>query len=145
MNFTESVTDGFMRYYDFSGRSSRSAYWWWQTFGFLGAATLAIIDHVLGLRLGFQTVFQVVMIIPGIAVQVRRLHDIGRSAWWTLLIFAVLLAGIIGSRFLAANHFFGFAMMFISVIGIIASWILILVWDCTASQPHTNRFGHEPA
>ena len=67
------------QYTDFEGRSSREQYWmffmWWIVVVF----SLTIVSFgVLGLLAG------VLLFIPGLAIQVRRLHDIDMSGWWLL-------------------------------------------------------------
>ena len=64
---------------------------------------------------GFLTVFSLGILVPQIAVSVRRLHDIGKSGWFYLI-------GLI------------------PVIG----WIFVLVWFCTDSQPGDNQYGPNP-
>jgi uncharacterized membrane protein YhaH (DUF805 family) len=76
----ESISDGFKRYAEFSGVSSRSQYWY-----FILGTTVAsfIIEAVLGGSAG--TVFTLATIIPTIAVAVRRMHDVGKSGWFILV------------------------------------------------------------
>ncbi len=82
VSFTKAVSDGFSRYATFSGRASRSAYWWWQLLlGLLvvGYVLLAIVSEVLG-----GIAFLVILLgtfVPSVAVTVRRLHDMNVSAW----------------------------------------------------------------
>jgi uncharacterized membrane protein YhaH (DUF805 family) len=68
-----AIALGFQRYFDFSGRSSRSEYWWWFLFSFI-AGLIPFVGWVL--------------LIPNIAIGVRRLHDINKTGWWIL--FALL-------------------------------------------------------
>ena len=51
MTFVEAVKDGFGKYATFSGRSSRSAYWYWALFGFLAGVVATIIDLAIGTRI----------------------------------------------------------------------------------------------
>ena len=81
------------QYLDFSGRAQRMEFWMFVLFNFLISLGLAIIDYVIGL--GFlQPLYGLAVLIPAIAVSVRRLHDTGRSGWW-LLIGLIPLIGII--------------------------------------------------
>jgi uncharacterized membrane protein YhaH (DUF805 family) len=76
------------KYKDFTGRASRKEFWMFVLFNFL-------ISFALGLVVGFamgvdamriaQNLYTVIILVPGIAVGIRRMHDIGRSGWWILL------------------------------------------------------------
>ena len=77
------------RYAEFSGRSRRSEYWYFLLFVILISIAAAIVDGILASVIGFggllSIVFGLGIIIPSLAVSVRRLHDTGRSGWWLLL------------------------------------------------------------
>ena len=92
---------GFQRYFDFSGRSSRSEYWWWILFSFIA---------------GLIPFVGLVLLIPNIAIGVRRLHDINKTGWWIL--FAVLF----------------FWLLFIPV-------LLLLYWATRPSDQRDNKYG----
>ena len=91
ISFTGAVKLGFQRYFDFSGRSTRAEYWWWVLFTFLAAIVLTIVDNILGTNSedgggGLITgLWGLATFIPGLAVTIRRLHDINKSGWWILL------------------------------------------------------------
>jgi uncharacterized membrane protein YhaH (DUF805 family) len=76
----ESISDGFKRYAEFSGVSSRSQYWYF----ILGTSVASII---IGWILGDfgSNLFTLATIIPTIAVAVRRMHDVGKSGWFILV------------------------------------------------------------
>jgi len=76
----ESITDGFKRYADFSGVSSRSQYWYF----ILGTSVASLIIQALLGDFG-GNVFTLVTILPTIAVAVRRMHDVGKSGWFILV------------------------------------------------------------
>ena len=94
MGFTEAVSSGFRKYTDFKGRSRRSEFWYWTLFSYLGLLAATIVDAV---TTGFllQLVFGLATFLPGLAVAVRRLHDIDKSGWWVLLVFAIVIGLII--------------------------------------------------
>ena len=85
ISFTGAVKLGFQRYFDFSGRSTRAEYWWWVLFGFLAAVVLTIVDNIMGTNGVLAGLWGLATLIPGLAVTVRRLHDINKSGWWLLL------------------------------------------------------------
>ena len=84
VGIVESISLGFKNYVKFNGRSTRAEYWWFVLFLFIGEVVLGTIDIFLGTG-ALQTLFNLVTLIPGLALDARRLHDIGRSGWWQLL------------------------------------------------------------
>lgn len=110
--------DALLRYFEFSGRTSRAQYWLYQlvsvllvvggvAYEYYSTGQLPHRDNLSPL-MTFLALFH---IIPSITVTVRRLHDIGRSGWWYLLNLV---------------PFGGF-------------WVL--VWVCSASEPGSNDYG----
>ena len=87
--FFEALKLYFIRYADFSGRSRRSEYWWASLgIGILGA----IVTGILG---DLSFIWSLAILIPGLAICVRRLHDIGKSGWWYLIGLIPLVGTII--------------------------------------------------
>ena len=114
MGFGEAISSGFRNYVNFSDRASRSEYWYWALFATLLTLPARIIDMVIVAGGGFSPVGAIValaIILPGIAVSVRRLHDLDRTGWWLLL----CLTGV--------------------------GAIVLLVWDCMKGSDGPNRFG----
>jgi uncharacterized membrane protein YhaH (DUF805 family) len=117
MNFGQAITSGFRNYVNFSTRAPRSEYWFWVLFVFIVAIIAATIDTfafdmpsggpVYGLT-------SLALFLPGLAVSIRRLHDIDRTGWWLL----IALTGV--------------------------GLILLFVWACFAGTPGPNRFGPDP-
>jgi uncharacterized membrane protein YhaH (DUF805 family) len=114
LDFIEAIRSGFRNYATFSGRAPRSEFWYWTLFGILASAAAGIIDGALFPIGLFAPLVSLLLFLPGLAVSVRRLHDLDRSGWWLLLI----LTGI----------------------GI----ILLLIWDCMRGTSGPNRFGPDP-
>jgi uncharacterized membrane protein YhaH (DUF805 family) len=91
MTAPDAIRSVLSNYATFSGRAPRSEYWWWILFILILSALTAGIDGVL---FGFgpeamQPVSLIVtlgLILPSIAVGVRRLHDTGKSGWWYLIV-----------------------------------------------------------
>lgn len=79
MTFTESVRTCFVKYADFSGRASRSEFWWWALFTLVASVALAVISQTLSLA------FTLATLLPYLAVTSRRLHDTDRSGWAQLI------------------------------------------------------------
>lgn len=88
-------------YANFSGRAHRKEYWMFVLFNVIFAVLAVILDNVLGLAIrdvGYgpiYIIYTLAVLIPGIAVFVRRLHDIGKSGWYFLLGFIPCVGGII--------------------------------------------------
>ena len=103
MGFSQAVKSVFSNYANFSGRARRSEYWYFVLFSLI-ISLIPIVNLIVGL----------ISIIPGIAVCVRRLHDIGKSGWWLLLCLIPIVN------------------------------LILLVWYCTDSQPGENQWGANP-
>ncbi|HKK77233.1 MAG TPA: DUF805 domain-containing protein [Saprospiraceae bacterium] len=77
-------------YSDFSGRARRSEFWYFVLFNFLISLGLGAIDAILGLEMGGNVgilglLYSLFVLIPSLAVAVRRLHDTDRTGWWILI------------------------------------------------------------
>ena len=109
------------QYADFDGRARRREYWMYLLFNFIFAMLALTIDNVLGLTLGglpygvFYFCYAAAVLLPGIAVAVRRLHDVGKSGWMIL----IALIPIVG-----------------------AIWLLVLM--LTDGDQGENEYGHNP-
>ena len=79
MTFQESIKICFSKYADFSGRASRSEYWWFFLFIILVGAIISTLSNKLG------GVFYLATLLPSLAAATRRLHDTSRSGWWQLV------------------------------------------------------------
>lgn len=94
---------------DFSGRSQRSEYWFFQLFCLIGALVFGIADGILGtfnMESGwglFGVIWTLVILVPGLAVTVRRLHDTGRTGWWILVVLIPLIGVIVLLIFMALD------------------------------------------
>ena len=89
ISFIEAIKLAFTHYADFKGRARRSEYWWFTLFNIIVSGIIgAIIPELAG-------VWSLVVLVPGLALCVRRLHDIGRSGWWLLIGLIPLAGGII--------------------------------------------------
>ena len=88
------------KYAVFGGRARRKEYWFFVLFNFIFAVVLAFIDGMIGTfdpETGYGVlsgIYGLVVIIPGIAVTIRRLHDTDRSGWWLLILFIPLIGAI---------------------------------------------------
>lgn len=116
MNFGEAIASGFRNYVTFSGRAVRSEYWYWVLFALILGIVTGILDRAVfpdsETAAGpINTIANVIILLPSLAIGVRRLHDIDRSGWWYLIVF--------------------------TIIGIIP----LIYWACQPGTPGPNRFG----
>jgi uncharacterized membrane protein YhaH (DUF805 family) len=111
MSFTEAINSCFRQYVGFSGRAPRSEFWYFQLFAVLLGIGAAILDPTGAIG----GLISLALLLPSLAVSVRRLHDTNRSGWW-ILIGLIPLIGI----------------------------ILLIVWWASRGEPHSNRFGPPP-
>ncbi len=116
MNFTQAIKSGLSKYVDFSGRAARSEYWFFTLFTILVSLATSLVDNVVlsGMPI-LNGIATLALLLPGIAVSVRRLHDTDRSGWWMLLIFIPLVGAIV-----------------------------LIVWFATRGTIGQNRFGADP-
>jgi uncharacterized membrane protein YhaH (DUF805 family) len=94
MTFSEAVKDGFDHYTKFDGRAARPAYWWWFLFGILVSIGANIIDAIIGSFGVVSGLAALALLLPGLSVSIRRLHDINKSGWW-ILIFIIPIVGFV--------------------------------------------------
>jgi uncharacterized membrane protein YhaH (DUF805 family) len=103
-------------YANFEGRARRSEYWYYTLFNLIIGIVLQVIDHFIGFEYGLLgSIYSLAVLVPGLAVFVRRLHDVGKSGWYILLIF-------------------------LPVIG----WIWLLVLLFTEGDNGPNEYGEDP-
>ena len=116
MSFSDAIKTVFSQYATFSGRARRSEYWWFYLFAVIAYIIAAGLDMIVfGGRGAFEVILWLAIILPVLAVSVRRLHDTGRSGWWLLLSFIPLVGTII-----------------------------LIVWYCGEGTSGPNRFGEDP-
>ncbi|WGI22744.1 DUF805 domain-containing protein [Amylibacter sp. IMCC11727] len=95
MDFVTAVKTCFAKYVDWHGRALRSEFWWWTLFTFIASILLSILDAVIfgySFESGgiLDTLFSLATLLPTIFVTTRRLHDVGRSGWWQLIVFTII-------------------------------------------------------
>ena len=145
MNFPTSINTCLRKYASFKGRASRSEYWWFYLFSYLVTAMGSVIDTELynphpddiGV---FETLLGVGILLPVIAVHVRRLHDIGRSGWWVLALFLTVCVGAI---LLATELLPTWGTGLVGLI-LIGSVVVNFAWLVTKGDPFENEYGPDP-
>jgi uncharacterized membrane protein YhaH (DUF805 family) len=103
------------KYTVFDGRAHRTEYWMFVLFNVIITIALGLIDRLLGISGVLSGIYGLAVLIPGIAVGIRRLHDTNRSGWWLL----ISLVPVIGT-------------------------IVLIVFMVQDSQPDTNQYGPNP-
>ena len=84
-------------YNDFNGRARRKEYWMFVLINLMFSMAAAFLDRMFGItwaEVGYgplYVIYGLVVLIPGLAVLVRRLHDIGKSGWMILIAFVPLI------------------------------------------------------
>jgi len=137
MGFSAAVKTCLKKYATFSGRASRSEYWWFYLFVCL-AVFVGVMLETLGLGPIVGFISFLATIIPTLAVTWRRLHDTGRNGWWIfapLLSVAVVLLGVL------------IDVKALTILGGIVTLGLVTqqyVWLCTRGREGPNRFGENP-
>jgi len=116
MNFVEAVqTVLTTNYANFNSRSARPEFWWYVLFSAIVSVVFYVLIQIAPAFNYLQMIYGLATLIPGIAVSVRRLHDIDKSGWFVLI-------GII------------------PIIG----WIILIYWYIQPGTPGENRFGPPP-
>ena len=100
------------KYADFTGRARRSEYWWFTLTNFIAQFVLILLIAVADIFWVLYVIYALALIVPSIAVTIRRLHDTDKSGWWILIALVPFVGGII-----------------------------LLVFMCIDSTPGTNQWG----
>lgn len=107
--------DFWKNYVNFSSRSRRAAFWYVMLMNVIIAIVLSVLMAISSVFYYVAVVYDLAIIIPSIALWVRRLHDIGKAGWWVLLDFVPLVGPIV-----------------------------LLVWACREGDHGANAYGPDP-
>ncbi len=103
MDFKTAVRTCLENYTNFTGRAQRSEFWWFVLFNFIGSAILNFVDTAIIGMPALSIIWMLGLLIPGIAVSIRRMHDLDKSGWW-ILIPLVPIVGVILYIYWAAQR-----------------------------------------
>lgn len=110
--FMDWVKKCFSNYANFNGRARRKEYWFFNLAYILIYVVAVLLDYMIGNKGILPGIVTLALIVPLLAVQVRRLHDISKSGWWVLISFLPFIGSI-----------------------------LLLVWMATDTKPESNQWG----
>ena len=154
--FRDAINTCLNKYATFSGRASRSEYWYFVLFTVLIGFVSGLVDGIIFPGNYFSPINSIVslaVLLPGLSVAVRRLHDIGRSGWWVgsyylgLVAYIVLVVPIVGIAVSLSGAPAGEpSALALSVIGLggiafLVMTVVLLVFFCTRGEAGRNRFG----
>lgn len=141
MTFTQAVATCLSKFVDFSGRASRSEYWWFYLFTVILSIVATIIDTAMGMGDSgiVQPVVGLILLLPTVAAGARRLHDTGRTGWWQIAPLAVFIPFAVIAMALATPALFAVAGL-----GVLVVVIALLVFMASSGDEGPNRFGENP-
>ena len=136
MNFKDAIKTCLKKKYaDFSGRASRSEFWFFYLFTLVCYAILLLLAFTVSFQFFWVFgIFIMGMIFPGLGVLVRRLHDVNKSGWFILLPMPFDIVGRLLERSI------GDISLVFTIISLGIS-IYLLVLYCTDGDKKNNRFG----
>ena len=155
MNFPTSVKSGFSNYANFKGRASRSEFWWFVLFSQL---IQTVAQQVSG---STATIAWFALLIPGLSVHIRRLHDSGRSLRWFVWLAASMagaalafvgllmqsaqtIANLDAEQLFDNGSQFWIFVMFISLISLVIGSVVNFVFLLMPSDEEMNKYGPPP-
>ena len=152
-SFIDAIKLGFSNYFNFSGRATRAEYWWFVLF-------LVPVSLITWIPLIGQVIWLATS-IPTISLTTRRLHDIGKSGWWQLAYWGLVIVCAVGffgpivflifvmseatgdSVAGAVLVMFGIVMVVATVAGI-ATGVVWIIWFVRKGDEGPNKYGPDP-
>jgi len=158
VNFVDSIKSGFRNYANFKGRASRPEFWWWTLFAVIVQSVTSVLDDTI------NSIASLALLLPGLAVNVRRLHDTDRRGTWLLWPLITLVVGIASFVLFAVAASLDFdkssewdlenavqgapvAFLVVGGVALLATLVLGLLnlsFTLMKSDPEMNRFGPPP-
>ena len=90
-NFRSIITE---HYFDFNGRARRQTFWYFFLVNIVIAIVLGIIDGIIGTQI-IGSLYSLAVLLPGLGLSVRRLHDLDKSGWWLLIAIIPLIGALV--------------------------------------------------
>jgi uncharacterized membrane protein YhaH (DUF805 family) len=157
------------RYADFSGRSRRMEFWMWQLFQVIVYILVVVLAMIVGagglmtgdptamagaggaalLIMGLYGIYALAVIVPSIAVAVRRLHDTNRSGWWFLAPIVPYVIGIVAAGTGVATGTEGGAatggiLALVSILAAVVLGLVLIVFYFLEGTKGPNKYGPDP-
>ncbi len=179
MTLLEATKTCLQKYVTFSGRASRSEYWWFFLFGILASIVAGVLDTIFfGTTVVETTVTEtsvagnvendgplanllsLALLLPGLAVGWRRMHDTGRSGlflffplivWFGMIAAIIVSSGVLGltsglglGALTAALGGLSLVILIPAMLLLFCAPLVVLWWLTRPSQPETNQYGPNP-
>ncbi len=107
--------DVLKNYVGFSGRARRTEFWMFVLINFIVGIVLTVIENIVGLTGVITSLYNLAILLPCLALGMRRLHDTGRSGFWLLLLLIPFLG-----------------------------WLVLLIFYILEGTPGDNEYGPDP-
>ena len=140
MQFGDAIKNGFQNYANFRGVASRSEFWYWTLFSVLVSFATSFVDAAIGIALGnedfvlLNSIAALALLLPGLAVAVRRFHDAGFSAWWYSIPQVVIL-------FVLGWFIFSLVAFLVENMSSLADPTALGVWLDSLTDPNSTAAG----
>ncbi len=141
VSFVDAYRLLWKRWNDFRGRSSRQEYWKVTLDNIVIIIALTVLDLLLGINGVLTNIYGLAILVPALALLVRRLHDANHSGKWAILPVVVMALGLLFA-FVGASVVIGTIFLVLSLPSL-AIDIVLLVFACQRSAPD-NAYGSEP-
>lgn len=160
MTLPEAIIQCLRSYAGFSGRATRAEYWWWMLATTACAVILSALGSLLPVLYTVESLLALAVLLPTLAVTVRRLHDIGKGGWWILpwviigsvsgiimVVGAVLAFGLafLGELFGGAGlTAIGYVVLIVGLVPYAGTLLWIIAWLARQGEAGANRHGPDP-
>ena len=163
VTFAEAVQSCLRKPFDYSGRATRSEYWWFILFCWIAAFATWFVALMFSVEAAFVAMLLALAVlqVPKTAAAFRRLHDMGRRGWlamlpflmlpvtlvlWLIIVLAVAVAEVATSTPSppGRGRALGILLIFSATVTFVIASMLLIWWLTRPSQPHDNRYGPNP-
>jgi uncharacterized membrane protein YhaH (DUF805 family) len=139
------------KYVDFKGRAPRAEYWWYTLAVIVAAIVVSVVEGILGLGASvgpygvLSLILMLALLLPGLGVTVRRLHDTNRSGWWILVaVIPYAILGFMAAGAAASGDLTGLATAgLLSLVALVGA-IALLVFMVLPGNQGPNKYGPDP-
>ena len=147
-NFTDTIAK---HYVDFDGRVGRSQFWWYIVIYAAVAILIGIVSSITFTGNGLRSLYWLALLLPTLGITSRRLHDMGRTASWVLLLavpwILTIILGLVSFLSFVTFGLLNVLMGFWPIVGLV--WLAanaVLIYFCAQpGTPGPNEYGAEPA